>query len=280
VLLLWLCGLACVFSGCASFRSVSVAASFGQLAGNRATAVVTLPTFCEAENILAGPQPPCPAERVQKYVQDLQAGSRGLLHYATALKNIADFNDPRLGDGLSQLLLGLDRAGEILIPHGETGRDQIAAAAGKLAEVLSQKWRRGKLESLVESSHPHVMALIDGMLARLVLLGEPLRDLAENGLAQQRMMLAEADRYPGLVPDRLGQMQRQADRLALLHLQLFARRSHESLVEYQKSLLAFKRAHTILFEFSTQNTAGLTADKEIYEQLQKDIPQLLGQAAK
>src|SRR5438132_1461241 len=127
-----LLGLGAALSGCISFRSVSIAASFGQLIGSRAGAVTAFPAFCAAENILAGAVPTCPADKVELYVQEVSVYSLRLSQYATTIRNLADFNDPRLADELGQVMLGLGRTGELIIAHDDQGSRQLASAAGKI----------------------------------------------------------------------------------------------------------------------------------------------------
>ncbi len=278
--LLIACGL--LASGCISFRGASAVGSFGQLVGNRASAVSSLPTFCSAENIFAGAQPTCPLDKVERYAQRMVLYSQSVAQYATMMRNLAEFNDPRPPDALTQLLTGLSHTDDIALAHEDPQEDEIAAAAGKLTSIGSQPWRRDKLESLVVSTHPHLMALIDGLLERITLLSQSMRDMATDGLAQRQAMLAEVDSTPagapgvqGVPSDFAGRLQRQTDRVALLQFQLFSRQSYDALVSYQKALLAFKRAHTILFEYASRPNHGLSSDTEIYNLLLKDIPPIL-----
>ena len=69
--------------------------------------------------------------------------------------------------------------------------------------------------------------------------------------------------------------QHQAQLISLLHFQHFARRANEALQEYKKSLLAFRRAHQILYERVSQNRSLLEDDSRVYDALKKDIPPLL-----
>jgi hypothetical protein len=273
-----LCGIAGLVSGCMSFRSVGVAATMGQLVGARAGAAGYLTTFCEAENILAGAQPTCPMDKVKLYTQEITLYSHTMARYATMVKDLADFNDPRSSDELTQLMLGLSRAGQLGITPTDRSGQQIAAAAAALTAAFSQTWRRNKLETLIESSHSHVIAIIDGLLGRIDLLSEPVRDLAEGGLERRRMMLSEVDRpSPGGkdAPDPVGRLERQASRVALLQFQLLAQKGLDALQEYQKSLLAWKRAHSILFEYVTRHSDGIASDKEMYNLLTQDLPKIL-----
>jgi hypothetical protein len=262
-------------SGCISFRSVSVAATMGQLVGARANAAHFFPTFCEAENILAGAQPTCKPADIEVYAHEITTYSHTLSRYATMVKNLADFNDPRASDELTQLMLGLSRAGQLRLAPPDRSGQQLAAAAGTLTAFFSQGWRRNKLGSLIESSHPHVLAIIDGLLGRTRLLSEPVRDMVEGGLSRRRMMLAEVDRPPFATSDAVGRFERQASRVALLQFQVFAKRGYEALADYEKSLLAFKRAHSILFEYASRHNDGLASNKEIYNQLTQDLPGIL-----
>jgi len=266
---------ALALSGCISFRSTSVVASFGQLVGSRAAAVAMFPTFCEAENIFAGTQPTCPVDQIQRFADELTSCSQLISRYSTTLRNVAEFNDPRPSDELNQALQGLGRAGEILYPHDDRSGRLLASAAGQVTAILSQGWRRDKIEKLVESTHPHLLVLLDGMLGRVKLLSESARYAVTDGLSQQSRMLQDVDAAPNATPDPLGRRQRQAERVALLHFQMTARRSYDALVAYQRALLAFQQAHTILFEFVTRHQNGLADDGEMYELLKKTIPPIL-----
>lgn len=270
-------GLSLALGGCISFRSVSVTASFGQLVGTRADAVTAFATFCEAENIFSGAQASCPRERVARYTQEVTLYSRSLARYATLMRNLAEFNDLRLNDDLHQLLLGLSRAGEIIIPDDDRQGQALAKAASHIASILSQSWRRNKLELLVQTAHPHILAILDGLLARVALLSEPARDLVKVGLTQRRKILEEVDRIPPARTgaDAAGYLLRQVARLSLLHFEIYGRRSYDALVEYEKALSAFKRAHTILFEYATRQNDGLAKDGEIYDLLNKEVTPIL-----
>jgi hypothetical protein len=263
-------------SGCISFRSVGVAATMGQLVGARASAAHYFTNLCEAENILAGSgAATCKPAEIEAYTKEITTYSHTLARYATMVKNLADFNDPRSRDELTQLMLGLSRAGQLRIALPDRSGQQLAAAASALTAFFSQGWRRNKLETLIEQSHPHVIAIIDGLLGRVKLMAEPVRDMVEGGLANRRMMLAEVDRPPYPAGDAVGRFERQAIRLSLLHFQTYARRSYDALTDYEKSLRAFKRTHSILFEYATRHNDGLGSDKQIYNQLTQDLPPIL-----
>jgi hypothetical protein len=93
-------------------------------------------------------------------------------------------------------------------------------------------------------------------------------------------MLGEVDAGPpspssGGAMAAVGRLQRQIDRLSLLHFRLLAQRNYDSLIGYQKALLAFKRAHTILYEVSTTHTTGLIDSRELGEALAHDLPPIL-----
>jgi hypothetical protein len=281
-----LCAVCVQASACISFRSVIISASVGQLVGTRASAATTLPVLCEAENILSGAQPTCPLDQVQRYSDDMLRYSQSLAQYATMIRNLAEFDDPRQSDALTELLQSLARTDELLPPRQEPSGDPMAEAAAKITASVSQSWRRNKLETLVISTHPHVMAVIDGLLSRIALLSEPVKDMCESGLHQRQLMLQAVDSPPAgsatsppaasvTAQDAAGRLQREADRLALLHFALMARRGYNALMAYQKALSAFKRAHTILFDYASQHPNGLADDTEMYDLLNKELPTIL-----
>lgn len=248
----------------------------GQLVGARSSAAHYFTNLCEAENILAGTgAETCKPAELEAYTQEITTYSHTLARYATMVKNLADFNDPRSSDQLTQLMLGLSRAGQLRIALPDRSGQQLAAAASALTAFFSQGWRRNKLELLIEQSHPHVIAIIDGLLGRVKLMSEPVRDMVEGGLSTRRMMLAEIDRPPYPANDAVGRFQRQAVRLSLLHFQTYGKRSYEALIDYQKSLLAFKRVHSILFEYATRHNDGIGSDKEMYNLMTQDLPGIL-----
>lgn len=260
--------------GCISFHSTSVVATFGQLVGSRAGAAAMFPTFCEAENIFAGISPTCPIADIERYTAELTGASQVVNRYATTLRNLADASDPRGPDELTQTLLGLSRTGELVVAHDDAG-NQLASGAAQITTILSGTWRRNKIEKLIEATHQPLMIVLDGMLGRVKLLSESTRYLVNDGLAQQSRTLQEVDAAPGAPADPLGRRQRQADRIALLQFQLTARRSYDTFLDFQRALLAFKRAHTILFEFVTRHPNGLADDGEMYELLKKELPPIL-----
>jgi hypothetical protein len=86
---------------------------------------------------------------------------------------------PIAGDALRQLAYSAERLdGNVLAPFDSTSV-QLQTGAQSLGALLSQEWRRRKLTQLVIAAHPHVVALCDGLLARVTLLSEPVKSLAE-----------------------------------------------------------------------------------------------------
>src|SRR5258708_4234528 len=93
-------------TGCLSFRSVTAAASVGQLVGTRVTAIPPLLIYCDAENILAGQTPTCPRTQIEAYVKEISTYTQGLANYSTGLRSLAEYNDARTGDALRLLAYG------------------------------------------------------------------------------------------------------------------------------------------------------------------------------
>lgn len=260
--------------GCLSFRSVTAAGSIGQLVGARATSIPPLLIYCDAENILAGATPTCPRPRVELYVKELSAYSQGLAKYGTALRNLAEYNDPRIGEALRLLTYGGERLEGFNLQPLDATSQSLANGAYQLGLLLTQQWRRKELKRVILTAHPHVTLVVNGLLNRVVLLREPIKYMAERGIADRRRTLVEIDRLAP-VSDLIGRQQRQNQMLTLLQLEFFLRNGHEALVAYTKALLAFKRAHAILFESVTLKKSIGERDQEIYDLLKKDLPPLL-----
>ena len=150
--------------GCLSFRSVTAAGSVGQLVGARATAIPPLLIYCDAENILAGATPTCPRSRVEQYVKELAAYSQGLAKYGTALRNLAEYNDPRIGEALRLLAYGGERLEGFNLQPLDATSQSLAGGAYQLGLLLTQQWRRKELKRVILTSHPHVTAVVNGLL--------------------------------------------------------------------------------------------------------------------
>lgn len=265
---------AALSTGCLSFRSVTAAGSIGQLIGARSTAIPPLLLYCDAENILAGAVKTCPRERVETYVKELTAYSQGLAKYATGLRNLSEYNDVRIGDPLRLLAYGGERLESFNLQPLDATSQSMAAGAYQLGLLLAQEWRRKELKNVIITAHPHVVAVVNGLISRAVLLREPIKYMAERGISDRRRTLVEIDRAAPAT-DLIGRQQRQNQLLTLLQLEFFLRNGHEALVNYIKALLAFRRAHEILFASVTvQNRLG-ERDQEIYDLLKKDLPPLL-----
>lgn len=260
--------------GCLSFRSVAAAGSVGQLVGARATAIPPLLIYCDAENILAGAVKTCPRERVEQYVKELSAYSQGLAKYGTALRNLAEYSDPRIGEALRLLTYGGERLEGFTLQPLDATSQSLAGGAYQLGLLLTQQWRRKELKRVILTAHPHVTTVVNGLLNRVVLLREPIKYMADRGIADRRRTLVEIDRLAPAA-DLIGRQQRQNQLLTLLQLEFFLRNGHEALVAYTKALLAFKRAHAILFESVTLKKSIGERDQEIYDLLKKDLPPLL-----
>ncbi len=234
--------------------------------------------YCGAENIFAGvsgtAQPTCSLEQTTGAVAEITEYSQALTEYATALKNLADYNDIRGADPARSLVWNLQRIslGGVMPVDGASLAMQQGAAS--LLAALSEEWRRNKLEKIVKESHPHVLALCEGLLSRVSLLSEPARQMLESGLPFRRRNLIELERSIK-VSDPAARQQRQAQLIALLHFEHGLRASYESLLSYKKAVLAFSRSHQILFDSVTQSRSLRRHDKEIFEQLRKELPPLL-----
>ena len=261
-------------AGCLSFRSVTAAASMGQLVGTRVTAIPPLLIYCDAENIMAGAAPTCPRERIERYVKELSAYSQGLARYATGLRSIAEYNDGRIGDSLHLLTYGGERLEFLTLQPLDATSQSLAGGAYQLGVLLTQEWRRKQLKTMVITAHPHVISVINGLLSRVALLREPIKYMAERGIADRRRTLAEIDRSAP-ASDLSGRQQRQNQLLTLVQLEFFLRNGHEALVNYTKALLAFKRAHEILFESVAVKPRLGERDQEIYDLLKKELPPIL-----
>ena len=269
-------------SGCLSFRSITATASVGQMIGPRANIVTILPVFCEAENILSTAEPgvpaSCPQREVEAYSRDILRYSQNVAAYASLLSDLAQFDDDRLADPLSRAISGTEFFIDTARGDDPSSGRTLSTSASKVAQLLTQEWRRNRIEELVRSTHPHLDAVLAGLLERVAALGESTKFLAEKDLTTRRRLLEELDRSAPSEPGpgvALSRAQRQAMLLGLLHFQQFAKRSNEGLVEYKKALLAFRRAHTVLYERVSQNRSLLEDDRRVYEELKKDIPPLL-----
>jgi len=280
-----LCGLLCT-TGCLSFRSVTATASVGQLIAPRASALGLLPVFCQGENILSRtqqhPVDSCPLAEIERQSQELVRYSQNVSAYAGMLRDIAEFDDNRIRDPLDQVVRGTPffveiAQGNLDVAPSSPGTS-VSMAAAKITQVLTQEWRRNRIEALVRDTHPALDAVLKGLLERVAALGESTKFQAEKDIALRRRILAELDRET--VPSdptasAIVRTQHQAMLLGLLHFQHFARRANEALLEYKKSVVAFRRAHQILYERVSQNRSLLEDDSRVYEVLQKDIPPLL-----
>jgi hypothetical protein len=261
-------------SGCLSFRSVTAAASIGQLVGTRVTALPPLLIYCDAENILAGATPTCPRPRIEAYVKELSAYSQALGAYSTGLRGLAEYNDGRAGDSLRLLTYGAERVELLTLQPLDATSQSLAAGAYQIGALLTQEWRRKQLQTMILTAHPHVTAVINGLLSRVALLREPIKYMAERGIGERRRTLVEIDRAAP-ASDLVGRQQRQNQMLTLLQLEFFLRNGLEALNNYTKALLAFKRAHAILFESITVKKSLSERDQEIYDLLKRDLPPLL-----
>ncbi len=276
-LLILLCG-----SGCLSFRSILATASVGQMIGPRANIVGILPVFCEAENILSATspetQPSCPQREVEAYSREIIRYSQNVAAYASLLHDLAEFDDDRLADPLSRAIRGTEFFVDTVAGEDASSGRQLSASAARIAQLLTQEWRRNRIEELVRNTHPHVDAVLAGLVERVAALGESTKSQAEKDLTLRRRLLEQLDKTSApetAAGQALARTQRQAMLLGLLHFQQFAKRSHEGLVEYKKAVLAFRRAHQVLYERVSQNRSLLEDDSRVYEELKKDIPPLL-----
>lgn len=284
-LLVGLCMLICA-PGCLSFRSVVATASVGQMIAPRASALTLLPVFCQAENILSRsaqqPNGTCPLADIERTSHELTRYSQNVSAYAAMLRDIAEFDDNRIGDPLERVVRGTPFFAELaqgsLDAVPATSATSVSAAAARVTQVLSQEWRRSRIEDLVRDTHPALDAVLQGLLQRVAALGESTKFQAEKDIALRRRILAELDRETAPsdpTAAAIVRTQHQAMLLGLLHFQHFARRANEALVEYKKSVEAFRRAHQILYERVSQNRSLLEDDSRLYDALKKDIPPLL-----
>lgn len=276
-LVVLLCG-----SGCLSFRSIIATASVGQMIGPRANIVSVLPVFCEAENILSptttGTQPTCPQRDIAAYSREIIRYSQNVSAYASLLADLAQFDDERLSDPLSRAIRGTEFFVDTARGEDPGSGRTLSISAAQIAQVLTQEWRRNRIEELVRTTHPHIDAVLSGLLERVAALGESTKHQAEGDLTLRRRLLEQLDattQPADGAPQALARAQRQAMLLGLLHFQQFAKRSNEGLVEYKKAVLAFRRAHQVLYDRVSQNRSLLEDDSRVYEELKKDIPPLL-----
>lgn len=269
-LLLLLPGL----SGCLSLRSVSATGAVGTWIFARAGSTKDLLLYCDAENILAGSTPTCSREATAAALEEISRYSQVLSDYATQLKNLADHSDLRSADPARTLVWNIQRIsqqGALSIDPASVAMQQGAVT---LLAFLSEEARRLKLERVIKETHPHVMAVCDGLLARVNLLGEPARQMVQSGLPFRIRNLQELERSTK-ISDPASRQQRQATMLALLHLQHDLSASYDALLSYKKAVLAFSRGHQILFDSVTKNRSLRSHDKEIFENLRKELPELL-----
>ncbi len=275
---LWVCaliGLLPLLSGCLSLRSVSATGAVGTWIAARASATKDLVLYCDAENILAGVSAAtCPRPQTEAAIEDIIKYSQVLSDYATQLKNLADSSDVRTADPVRTLVWNLQRVssqGAVAIDPTSIAMQQGAAT---ILAILTEEARRLKLERVIKETHPHVIAVCDGLLARVNLLGEPARQMVQSGLPFRIRNLIELERSIK-VSDPASKQQRQAQLLALLHFQHGLSHSYEGLLSYKKAVLAFSRGHQILFDSVTKNRSLRSHDKEIFENLRKELPELL-----
>ena len=265
-----------MLAGCLSFRRVSAAAGVGQLVGARAVSVTIMPLYCDAENVLAGTGQTCPRDKVVTYVEEIVQYSKGIGRYAASLGALADYNDAYAGDALRQLAYSAERLDGNVLPPFDSTSVQLQTGAQSLGALLSQEWRRRKLTQLVIAAHPHVVALCDGLLARVTLLSEPVKSLAEQGLRFRRRALESLDTAPPTDNDDvLDRRQRQVLRLALLQFEFLTKTGYDNILNYKKALVAFKQAHTLLYDSVTAKKTLQDQDQAIYDLLKRDLPPLL-----
>jgi hypothetical protein len=271
-------------AGCLSFRSVVATASVGQMIGPRAAALGLLPVFCQAENILSrsatSAAPSCPQAEIDRHSQELTRYSQNVSAYAAMLRDIAEFDDNRVSDPLDRVVRGTQFFGELAQGNldASPAASSVSAAAAKVTQVLTQEWRRNRIEELVRDTHPALDAVLQGLVERAAALGESMKFQAEQDLALRRRILDELDRETRPsepTAAAIVRTQNQAMLLGLLHFQHFARRANEALLEYKKSVVAFRRAHQLLYERVSQNRSLFEDDSRVYEALKKDIPPLL-----
>lgn len=281
--LLLFCLLA-VQAGCLSLRSVSATGGVGALIGPRAQTLIVVPVLCVAENTLAGATPTCPEKQVTEQIEDIKRYSQALTRYGTALRGLADFNDAYAGLAFWDLALGADLLMSTVSTNALLAQMSMARSAQTLGVLLSQEWRRQKLAELIRQSHPHILAVTDGLIARTALLTESTKYLSETGIRLERELLEEIDREPSrarpgtaAATNELAERKvRQAVRLSMIQFEYFARRGYEAISEYKKTLLAFRAAHVILYESIQRGRLGAKdRDEEIYELLKKELPPIL-----
>ena len=261
-------------TGCLSLTSVSATGAIGTWIGARAGATKDLTLYCDAENIFAGATPTCPREQVSAAIDEISRYSQALSEYSTALKNLADYNDVRGADPVRTLVWNIQRIsanGAMPIDPSSVAMQQGAAS---LLATLSEEWRRHQLEKIVKESNPHVQALCEGLLSRVSLLGEPARQMIQSSLPFRRRNLQELEKSIK-VADPIAKQQRQAELAALLHFEHGLRHSYEALLSYKKAVLAFSRSHQILCDSVTSKRSLRSHDKEMFEQLRKELPELL-----
>lgn len=265
-------------SGCLALRSVSATGAVGTWIGARAGAAKDMVLYCEAENILAGVSstgsPTCSVAQVSTTVEEIAQYSQALSEYAAMLKNLADYNDARGADPARALVWNIQRVSAWGAMPVDASSLSMQQGAASLLAMLSEEWRRNKLEGIIKESHPHVLALCEGLLQRVSLLSEPARQMVQSGLPFRRRNLIELERSIK-VADPAARQQRQAQLIALLHVEHGLRASYESLLSYKKAVLAFSRSHQILFDSVTSHRSLRSHDKEIFELLRKELPPLL-----
>ena len=195
---LWVCaliGLLPLLSGCLSLRSVSATGAVGTWITARASATKDLVLYCDAENILAGVSAStCPRPQTEAAIEDIIKYSQVLSDYATQLKNLADSSDVRTADPVRTLVWNLQRVssqGAVAIDPTSIAMQQGAAT---ILAILTEEARRLKLERVIKETHPHVIAVCDGLLARVNLLGEPARQMVQSGLPFRIRNLIELER--------------------------------------------------------------------------------------
>lgn len=261
-------------TGCLSLRSVSATGAVGTWIYARVGATKDLLLYCDAENLLAGLTTTCPREQTAAAIADIDRYSQVLSEYATQLKNLADNNDARSADPVRTLVWNIQRVsqqGALSIDPSSVAMQQGAAS---LLALITEESRRRKLETVIKETHPHVVAVCDGLLARVNLLGEPARQMVQSGIPFRIRALQELDRSVK-VSDPASRQQRQATMLALLHVGHDLSASYDALLSYKKAVLAFSRGHQILFDSVTKNRSLRSHDKEIFENLRKELPELL-----
>ena len=262
--------------GCLSLRSVSATGIVGTWISARAEAVKDLLLYCDAETIFAGvyAKPPCKREQVAQAVSDIAEYSKVLGEYALALRALAEHNDPRTADPVRTLVWNLQRVssqGALSLDPSSVAMQQGAA---NLAALFTEEWRRRRLETIIKETHPHVLTVCGGLLARVNLLGEPARQMVTSGVPFRLRNLRELE-VAQATTDPAVRQQRQAQLIALLHFQHTVSHSYEGLLSYKKAVLAFMRSHQILFDSVTKNRSLRSTDKEILAQLGQELPALL-----